>query len=246
MKVKLLKFTQDPEKICATAARLCYSASGIDEIAEKFTDDKIKDLLDRIISSGHHSVLEHASFTFGVEGVSRALLAQLTRHRIASFSVQSQRYVKFNKGIEFVVPPSVKKNPDAYLKYKNFMKAAESLYKDYLDAGIAAEDARYILPNSCATKIIITMNARELRHFFALRCCNRAQWEIREMSCRMLNLAKKEAPVLFSDAGPDCLRHGCRESFPCANPWNKNKVSGAGCFSSCLNNDKKTVKKARR
>lgn len=221
MKVKLLKFTQDPEKTCAIAGRLCYSAAGIDEISEKFTKEKIKDLLDRIISSGHHSVLEHASFTFGVEGVSRALLAQLTRHRIASFSVQSQRYVKFKSGVEFVVPETIKKNKELHSKYTDFLKTTERLYKEYLDAGIPAEDARYILPNASATKIIITMNARELRHFFALRCCNRAQWEIREMSCRMLNLARKEAPILFSDAGPDCIRHGCQESFPCGSPWKK-------------------------
>jgi thymidylate synthase, flavin-dependent len=219
MKVKLLKFTQDPEKACAIAGRLCYSAAGIDEIAEKFTKEKTKELLDKIISSGHHSVLEHASFTFGIEGVSRALLAQLTRHRIASFSVQSQRYVKFKNGVEFIVPDTIKKDSKLNKKYTDFLKITERLYKEFLDEGIPAEDARYILPNASATKIIITMNARELRHFFALRCCNRAQWEIRDMSCRMLNLVKKEAPVLFSDAGPDCLRQGCQESFPCGKPW---------------------------
>ncbi|MDR1196316.1 MAG: FAD-dependent thymidylate synthase [Endomicrobium sp.] len=221
MKVKLLKFTHDPEKTCATAARLCYSASGIDEISEKFTEEKIKALLDKVISSGHHSVLEHVSFTFGVEGVSRALLAQLTRHRIASFSVQSQRYVKFENDIEFIIPQTIQKDENLLKKYNDFLKNTEKLYKEYLEAGIPAEDARYVLPNASATKIIITMNARELRHFFALRCCNRAQWEIREMACRMLNFVKKEAPVLFSDAGPDCLRHGCNESFPCGAPWKK-------------------------
>ncbi|MCL2144223.1 MAG: FAD-dependent thymidylate synthase [Endomicrobia bacterium] len=221
MKVKLLKFTQDPEKVCAIAGRLCYSFSGIDEISKKFTKEKIKELLGKIISSGHHSVLEHASFTFGAEGVSRALLAQLTRHRIASFSVQSQRYVKFKTGVEFITPGTIKKDKNLLKKYEEFLKSTEKLYKEYLDAGIPAEDARYILPNASATKIIMTMNARELRHFFSLRCCNRAQWEIREMSCRMLNLVKKEAPILFSDAGPDCLRLGCRESFPCGSPWKK-------------------------
>jgi thymidylate synthase (FAD) len=221
LKVKLLKYTHEPEKACAIAARLCYSASGIDEIAEKFTKEKIKELLEKVISSGHHSVLEHASFSFGVEGVSRALLAQLTRHRIASFSVQSQRYVKFKNGVEFVVPKTIKKDKELLQKYNNFLKTAEKLYKQYLDAGIPAEDARYILPNASATKIIITMNARELRHFFSLRCCNRAQWEIREMARRMLNLVKKEAPILFSDAGPECLRQGCQESFPCGAAWKK-------------------------
>ncbi|MDR3253424.1 MAG: FAD-dependent thymidylate synthase, partial [Endomicrobium sp.] len=193
MKVKLIKFTQDPEKICAVAARLCYSSADVDEILDKFTEDKIKKLLFKVISSGHHSVLEHASFTFGIENVSRALLAQLTRHRIASFSVQSQRYVKFKNGIEFIIPGTINKNKILLEKYKNILKNIETLYKEFLDADIPAEDARYILPTASATKIIITMNARELRHFFSLRCCNRAQWEIKDMACRMLNLVRKEA-----------------------------------------------------
>jgi thymidylate synthase (FAD) len=219
MKVKLLKFTNEPEKSCAVAARLCYSAAGIDEITEKFTKEKIKDLLERVISSGHHSVLEHAAFTFGIEGVSRALLAQLTRHRIASFSVQSQRYVKFKNGVEFIIPHSASKDKNTLEKFKAFLKKSEDFYKELLEMGMAAEDARYILPNASSTKIILTMNARELRHFFSLRCCNRAQWEIREMACRMLSLVKKEAPILFKDAGPDCARKKCYESVPCGKPW---------------------------
>jgi thymidylate synthase (FAD) len=224
MNVKLLKSTKDAEKICAVAARLCYSAAKIDDIDENFTTDKIKDLLSKVISSGHHSVLEHASFTFGVEGVSRALLAQLTRHRIASFSVQSQRYVKFKSGVDFVFPNTIKKDEKLLGKYNNFLKSTESLYKEFLDAGIPAEDARYILPNAVTTQIIITMNARELRHFFSLRCCNRSQWEIKEMSCRMLNLARKEVPLLFEDAGPDCLREYCRETYPCEKQKKKEKL----------------------
>ena len=223
MKVKLLKFTHEPEKTCAVAARLCYSASGIDEITEKFTPEKIKDLLERVISSGHHSVLEHVSFTFGIEGVSRALLAQLTRHRIASFSVQSQRYVKFKDGVEFVIPHTVLKDKNISAKFDAFLKQSEDFYKELLKLGVPAEDARYILPNASSTKIILTMNARELRHFLSLRCCNRAQWEIREMACRMLNLVKKEAPILFKDAGPDCVRGKCYESVPCGKPWKRTK-----------------------
>ena len=221
MKVNLLKFTKEPEKICAIAARLCYSVAGVDKISEKFTEEKIKDLLDKVISSGHHSVLEHASFTFDVEGVSRALLAQLTRHRIASFSVQSQRYVKFKDGIEFIIPETIKKNNCFLEKCNEFLKNTENLYKEFLDAGIPAEDARYILPNACVTKIIITMNARELRHFFSLRSCDRAQWEIRELSRCMLNLVKKEAPLLFVDAGPNCVREDCHETFTCGKSWKK-------------------------
>ena len=221
MIVELLKYTQEPEKTCVIAGRLCYSAVGIEELKEKLTQDKIEDILKRIIKSGHLSVLEHASFSFGVEGVSRALLAQLTRHRIASFSVQSQRYVKFKNGVDFVIPPSIAKNEELLKKYNEFLKLSEKYYKDFLEAGILAEDARYVLPNASSTKIVITMNARELRHFFALRCCNRAQWEIRDMACRMLKLAREVAPVLFNDAGPDCLTIGCTEMSPCGKPWKK-------------------------
>ena len=221
MIVELLKYTQEPEKTCAIAGRLCYSAVGIEELKEKLTQEKIEDILKRIIKSGHLSVLEHASFSFGVEGVSRALLAQLTRHRIASFSVQSQRYVKFKNGVDFVTPPSIAKNEELLKKYNEFLKLSEKYYKDFLEAGILAEDARYVLPNASSTKIVITMNARELRHFFALRCCNRAQWEIRDMACRMLKLAREVAPVLFNDAGPDCLTVGCTEMTPCGKPWKK-------------------------
>jgi thymidylate synthase (FAD) len=223
VKVKLLKSTSDPEKACAVAARLCYSAAGIDEITEKLTGEKIKDLLERVISSGHHSVLEHSSFTFGIEGASRALLAQLTRHRIASFSVQSQRYVRFKNGVDFIVPQTVAQDKETLGKFNAFLKRSEEFYKELLELGIPAEDARYVLPNASSTKIILTMNARELRHFFSLRCCNRAQWEIREMACRMLNLVKKEAPILFKDAGPDCAREKCYESVPCGKPWKKSK-----------------------
>ena len=223
MIVKLLKYTKEPEKTCAIAARLCYSAVGIEELTGKLTKEKIEDLLKRIISSKHYAVLEHASFTFGIEGVSRALLAQLTRHRIASFCVQSQRYVKFKNGVDFVVPPSIAKNKTLLKKYNEFLKLSEKYYKDLLDADILAEDARYVLPNACSTKIILTMNARELRHFFALRCCSRAQWEIRDMACRMLKLAREAAPILFNDAGPNCVSVGCTEMAPCGKPWKKQK-----------------------
>jgi thymidylate synthase (FAD) len=221
MIVKLLKHTPEPEKTCAIAARLCYSNSTIEELDEKLDDEKVKSLLARVISSGHHSVLEHASFTFGIEGVSRALLAQLTRHRIASFSVQSQRYVKFNGDLEIVTPPLISKDAALKAKFDTAIASLKNLYDDLLAANVPAEDARYILPNAATTKIILTMNTRELRHFFALRCCNRAQWEIKEMACRMLNLAKKQAPTLFSGAGPDCLAGKCTEEKPCGSPWQK-------------------------
>ncbi len=222
MIVELLRYTNEPEKTCAVAGRLCYSSVGIEELKEKMTEEKTEDILKRIIKSGHLSVLEHASFTFGVEGVSRALLAQLTRHRIASFSVQSQRYVRFDKKTpEFVIPPKIAKDENLLTQYNEFLKISQDYYNKFLAAGIPAEDARYVLPNASSTKIVMTMNARELRHFFELRCCNRAQWEIRNMACQMLKLAKQAAPILFEDAGPNCLRGGCSEDKPCGSPWKK-------------------------
>ncbi|MHB9156108.1 MAG: FAD-dependent thymidylate synthase [Endomicrobiales bacterium] len=225
MLVKLLRYTEEPEKTCALAGRLCYSNLSVEELEKKLSAAAISDLLKKIISSGHHSVLEHASFTFGVEGVSRALLAQLTRHRIASFSVQSQRYVKFKDGLEYIVPPQIEKKKKLSAEFARAVRQAKDLYDALLSSGIPAEDARYILPQAAATKIILTMNARELRHFFSLRCCNRAQWEIRDMACRMRNLACKTAPVLFVAAGPDCVRDGCREADPCGRPWPKKTIT---------------------
>ena len=222
MIVELLKYTNEPEKTCAIAGRLCYSAVGIEELKEQMTQEKIEDILKRIIKSGHLSVLEHASFSFGIEGVSRALLAQLTRHRIASFSVQSQRYVKFNKkGVDFVIPPTISRDEKLLAKYNEFLKLSQQYYNEFIEAGIPAEDSRYVLPNASSTKIVITMNARELRHFFELRCCNRAQWEIRDMACRMLKLAKEVAPILFNDAGPNCVKGACTEDKPCGKPWKR-------------------------
>jgi thymidylate synthase (FAD) len=221
MKIGLLKFTKNPEKICAVAAKLCYSSLNVDEISKKLTDEKIKELLYKIILSGHHSILEHVSFIFKIEDVSRALLVQLTRHRIASFSVQSQRYVKFKNEVDFIVPNTIKKNKYLLEKYNKFLNNARELYKEFLKSDIPSEDARYIFPSAVSTKIIITMNARELRHFFSLRCCNRAQWEIRDLACHMLNLVKNKTPLLFFNAGPDCVREGCHEIFACGKSWKK-------------------------
>ncbi|MCL2389188.1 MAG: FAD-dependent thymidylate synthase [Elusimicrobia bacterium] len=225
MKVKLLKYTQDPEKTCAVAARLCYSAVGVEELNESMTEAQVADLLNRVIKSGHHSVLEHVSFSFAVEGVSRALLAQLTRHRLASFSVQSQRYVKFKNGVENIIPPTIEKNAAMLEKFKNLLLETEKLYLELTENGIPQEDARYILPQASSTKIFMTMNARELRHFFAIRACRRAQWEINNMAIEMLSLARKAAPLLFKTAGPSCVLGSCFETSPCSQPHNNTSGS---------------------
>ena len=215
MKVALLQHTPDPEQTVALAARLCYSPSAIDELKDRLTGSDITAFLDKIMSLGHHSVLEHASFTFGVDGISRAASHQLVRHRIASFSQQSQRYVSHATQFAAVVPDTIREQPELRERFEAQLRVLHRCYQDLVEAGIPAEDARYILPNATETKIIVTMNARELRHFFALRCCERAQWEIRAMAIEMLGLVQKVAPVIFSDAGPGCVSGPCPEGQFC-------------------------------
>jgi len=214
MKVELLSYTPEPDRVVAISARLCYSKIGISELAEKLADDKIKDLLKKLESSGHLSPFEHANFTFGIEGISRVTSHQLVRHRIASYSQQSQRYVKMSNG-EFVIPPSIKKNSSASELVYNLNDMAMSVYNKLIQLGIPEEDARYILPQGITTKIIVTMNARELLHFFNLRCCLRAQWEIRAMANLMLRKVKEVAPIIFEKAGPSCFSGPCPEEGPC-------------------------------
>lgn len=207
MIVRLLAHTPDADRICAAAAHSCYSEDSAADLLE--TVDPAK-MLRHVIGMGHHSVIEHAVFTFSVEGVSRALTHQLVRHRIASFSQQSQRYVRLSEPT-YVVPETVKRDPEAMKVYEETMDGVWDSYSKLIGMGIPAEDARYVLPNGCTTNITITMNARELLHFFSMRCCNRAQWEIREMADEMLRLCKEVSPVIFSDAGPACIRGPCPE-----------------------------------
>ncbi len=163
------------------------------------------------MSLGHFSVLEHASFTFGIEGISRACSHQLVRHRLASYSQQSQRYVSQKERFEAVTPPSIACRPELRERYEGLLEEIHRVYGQFLDAGVPAEDARFVLPNAAATKLVVTMNARELHHFFNLRCCRRAQWEIRAVARDMLRLVRRKAPVLFAKAGPGCLRGACPE-----------------------------------
>lgn len=207
----LLSCTPDPEGVVARATRLCYSALGISELDQELEGKELSGLLSRVISLGHHSVLEHASFTFGIEGVSRVLTHQLVRHRIASYSQQSQRYVEFTEDLPVIVPDSIAENPEAKEKFRAHCRESFALYRELCEAGVRAEDARYLLPGATETKIIVTMNGRELRHFFRLRCCERAQWEIRRLAERMLALVKEVAPLLFEGVGPSCISGPCPE-----------------------------------
>ena len=175
----------------------------------KFLDIDPVSMEKKLVELGHFSPFEHVSFTFGIEGVSRALTHQLVRHRVASYSQQSQRYVDASD-FSYITPPEIKKDKDAYEKFKKIMNGLNESYAELLKIA-PKEDARYILPNAAETRIIVTMNARELLYFFRMRCCNRAQWEIREMAIEMLKLAKKAAPLIFEDAGPACVKGSCSE-----------------------------------
>ena len=208
MNVQLLAHTPAPEQLVAASAKLCYSAASIADLAV-VEADKAAEFIGKL-PEAHQSPLEHVSFTFGIEGVSRAMLAQITRHRIASFSVQSQRYVNID-GFGYVIPPSIAANQDALDEYEHFMDRADLVYTYLRSSGIPAEDARFVLPNACETRMIVTMNARELMHFFSLRCCKRAQWEIRAVADEMLRLCKEVAPEIFAKAGPGCVRGHCPE-----------------------------------
>ena len=220
MDVRLLYHTPEPERTVAVAARLCYAPVGAAELMEGMSEESERKVLRTIMKSRHHSALEHASYTFAIDGVSRALTHQLVRHRLASFNQQSQRYVAYAEVPTFVVPPAVAADGAALEVFDRATASAFSAYRTLVDAGIAAEDARYLLPNAMETKIVVTMNMRELLHFFEVRCCNRAQWEIRELAHRMLSLVEPLAPYVFMDAGAACRRGPCREGkMTCGDPY---------------------------
>lgn len=235
LNVKLIAHTPDPESVVAAAARLCYSAVGVDALLEQQTPEKNTKFVRMLSTMGHESPIEHVSFTFAIEGVSRALLAQITRHRIASYSVQSQRYVRLDD-FQFVIPPEIEADPNSK---ELFLEAMKKQGEEYLSLAaslqaahtarflaegldeksaqrkaekLANEDARFVLPNACETKMVVTMNARSLRNFFKLRCCNRAQWEIRALAEEMFRLVYPVAPAIFDGAGPSCVACGrCTE-----------------------------------
>ena len=204
MKVTLLKHTTDAEKLAGIAAFTSCSPEGSTELMETKSKEQCDKFLKRVLNYGHHSVIEHASFTFSVENISRACTHQIVRHRIASYTQQSQRYVKFKK-LGFVIPPAIKNNEEALKIYFETTKQASEAYDKLIEAGIKPEDARYVYPNASHTNIMITMNARALLHFFSLRCCTRAQWEVRQVAELMLIEAKKVAPKLFEKAGASCV-----------------------------------------
>ena len=216
LNVTLIAHTPEPEKVIAMASRTCYSALDLAGLDQKTDTTDNAAYIRRVLASGHTSIAEHASFTFGLEGVSRTLLAQITRHRVASFSVQSQRYVSVAGAevFDYVLPPRIRAlGPEAEEKFAQQMKTMQRWYDEWSEAlgQDSAEDARFVLPGAAATRIVMTMNARELLHFFSLRMCNRAQWEVREAAWRMYELVYPLAPSVFELAGPGCARGGCPE-----------------------------------
>ena len=219
LNVILLRYTQNPEEIVAQAAKLCYSPSSVDDLKKQVQTKDLASFIEKLTDMRHLSPVEHVTFTFGIEGISRACSHQIVRHRLASYSQQSQRYVghlsKKSGGFNFIVPPSIEKigkKPWFIEKMETIQKWYDELVEMLGNKGeIAFEDARFLLPNAAETKIIITMNARELLHFFRVRCCNRAQWEIRAMAIEMLRLVKQVSPHIFKEAGPGCVNDRCPE-----------------------------------
>lgn len=203
MHVELIAWTPHPERTVAAAARLCYSPASAAEIVRDLSPERTRSFVEKLVEMGHQSPLEHVSFTFAVDGVSRALSHQLVRHRIASYSQKSQRYVD-EKEFSWIMPPSIKSNPAAKRLFEAQIESIRQCYAE-LCAAVPREDARYILPNACETKLVVTMNARSLLHFFRVRCCRRAQWEIRQLAEMMLEEVRRVAPDLFKVAGPPCV-----------------------------------------
>jgi thymidylate synthase (FAD) len=208
LKINLLRYTTDAELLCGAAALTSTRSGTPSEILAKIDSETAKRITKRVTGYGHISVIEHASFTFSIEGVSRVLTHQLIRHRIASYTQQSQRFVAYNTLEKYVTPPSISERMEAKKIFDETLEKISETYQKLLKLGIKKEDARFILPNAAKTNIIVTMNARELRHFFNMRCCTRSQWEIREVAIEMLKQAKKTAPALFENAGPSCVELG--------------------------------------
>jgi thymidylate synthase (FAD) len=230
--VELLSHTPDAENVIFAAFRQCYASGFVmDTVVHQLKDGEISTeernhFLHDVLQMGHESPLEHVSFTFAIEGISRACSHQLVRHRLASYSQQSQRYCSEGQDLDYILPPSIAQIPEAKECYEAFMQQAGETYgrlRELLQEHgrhkeSANEDARFVLPNAAETKLISTFNARSLLNFFQLRCCTRAQWEIRALAHRMLHLVKEVSPTLFRQAGPKCERMGmCFESpkFSC-------------------------------
>lgn len=213
MKVELVDHTDNPDLLAGAAAHSCHSSRGSHEIIDSEDEEKLKRILRKSIERGHTSVIEHAKFTFSIKGISRTCSHQLVRHRIASYSQQSQRHIKPDEE-KYVTPPKIRQDEEIQKKFERTMSEIWKSYRELAeDEKVPVEDARFVLPNATKTNITVTMNARSLMNFFELRTCTHAQWEIREMANKMLSKIRDKAPVMFEDAGPPCRRRGvCPEN----------------------------------
>lgn len=228
--VNTLDNSMNPERVIAAAGKLCYSKSDIVTLYEGLDDEKTTKFVNMLSSMGHESPIEHISFTFGIEGISRTCSHQIVRHRLASYSQQSQRYVDLQNTFSYIIPDAIKNNSKACEIYLKSMEDDEKVYKAITQTLIdeytknitdkkeilaltkkALEDSRFALPNACETKIIVTMNARTLLNFFKERCCSRAQWEIRDVANQMLDIVLDIAPNVFKKAGAPCTFGNCKE-----------------------------------
>ena len=224
--VSLISYTPDPERTIAAAARVSTSPVGATKLMEKLTPEAVDRLLTQLLASGHLSPFEHASFTFAIEGISRVTSHQLVRHRMASYTQQSQRYVSLKKA-DYITPATISARPELEAKYHDMVRDCHRLYHEMLDAGIPVEDARYVLPGAMETRLVMTMNARELIHVCSLRLCLRAQWEIVALFERVKAEVERVAPRLGAELKPKCYRLGyCDEAESCGIFPTAKEVSG--------------------
>ncbi len=227
LKVELISMPDNLIDVIYTACRTCYSADGAIEIFDNITlsEDKEKklNLIKKIISSGHYSTIEHIQMTFAISNVSRALTHQLVRHRHASFSQKSQRYVKEKGEFDYVTPLMIKHDAKLNAKFEDLMRHISKTYQEFIEAGIKSEDARAILPNAYASSLVMSLNLRELIHIANLRLCTRAQLEIRILVQKMCDLVLERESWLSEHLVPKCVRLGyCDESNSCGRTKPKN------------------------
>ncbi len=211
MQVKLLRYTSQPGKAVAMAARLCYSPADIDQLQEKLDEQEVARMIRMLFDRGHLSPFEHVQFTVGIEGLSRVASHQLVRSRIASYSQQSQRYIE-QKDFESVIPPSIEQNEQLKKEFMEHLQSSRRLYRRLREADVPKEDARFVLPQATASSLVMSKNARAWLEWFHLRACTRSQWEIRTLAERIMQLLRGVAPYIFESAGPPCVSQGiCRE-----------------------------------
>ena len=215
--VNLIAKPDNMLKTIYTACRTCYSADYPINIYENAVDEeKMLKLIEKVIGSGHYSTIEHIQVSFAISNVSRACTHQFVRHRHVSFSQKSQRYVKEKGQFDYIIPPTINKNPELKEKFEKFMNEISNMYLEFTEAGIPAEDARFVLPNAASSSMVASLNLRELIHIANIRLCSRAQYEIRDVVKKMCDALTAEEPWLKKYLVPKCEALGyCDEDKSC-------------------------------